>query len=209
MADLTASLIQNRDDAPALTLVRVCSAKKALARGLADYLRRVRVSVQDRTFQFRYVLDHWPTTDQVADFPACVILANEQTDYTMDEMSTRSFKRVDESLHLLQDVGQVRSPLVIDALLRDDAERELACMAIEAAMSPVDWMCGLRLTLPYYHNAVASYQLQTCSYEDNTDDANRGFRRLNMTVGGETTMYRYRGQVPTGIIKFTVEVEVE
>jgi hypothetical protein len=192
-----------------LSLTRQCSAKKALARGLADYLRRVRVSVEDRVFQFRYVLDEWPTVDQVSDFPAAVVLANEQTSYSLDEMTSRSFTRVGGSLHLLQDVGQVSSPLIVSAILRDGPERELACMAIEAAMSPVDWMCGCRMVLPYYHNAVATYQLRTCSYEDNTDDANRGFRRLNMEISGETTLYRYRGEVPTGIVQFTVEVEVE
>ena len=71
---------------------------------------------------------------------------------------------------------------------------------IEEALNPVDWMYGMRLVLPFYHNTLATYELLTSEYVDSADDAMAKYRRAQFTVRANMTTYRLQ-RVPGASVR--------
>jgi len=95
--------------------------------------------------------------------------------------------------------------LQIDLWATDPKERSYLMAMIEEALNPVDWMYGMRLVLPFYHNATATYELLTSQYVDSSDAAMAKYRRASIGVRANMTVYRML-TVPDTTLRLQLEV---
>ena len=180
------SLVQDPEYSVKLTAYRETDAHTAMARGLAEYLGQQVVEIGGRKLQLT-TFTTWAEPEDVVRYPAAAIGA-ESGEYSRG--FTPSYEStIDHDIRLMA-VSEFEQNLQIDLWTTDPKERSYLCTMIEEALNPVDWMYGMRLILPFYHNAVAVYELRSSQYFDSSDDAMAKYRRALFNVRATMTTYR-------------------
>jgi len=157
-----------------------------MARGLSDYLGQQSVEIGGRRLQLK-AYTTWAEPEDAVKYPA-VAIAAESGIY--DRSFTPTYEDTIEGDVRLMAFSEFQQNLIVDLWATDPRERSYLCAMIEEALNPVDWMYGMRLLLPFYHNTVASYELLSSQYFDSTDDAMAKYRRAQFTVRANMTTYR-------------------
>lgn len=190
------------EEKPQLTLVRDTDVSTALARGLAEYLGQQRIEVGGRRLNLM-AYSTWAEPEQAVSYPAIAVAPSSGT-YDRSISPVTLIEQLDHDLRLVA-FTELESELTLELWATDPRERTYLCAMIEEALSPTDWMYGLRLVLPFYHSAVATYELKTCQYMDNAEDAMAKYRKAQFTIEAVTTVYRVQS-IPDSKPVFRLEV---
>lgn len=169
-----------------LTAYRETDAHTALAKGLAEYLGQQSVDINGRKLQLT-TYTTWAEPEDTVRYPAAAIGADMGT---YSRGFTPSYEQTIGGEVRLLAVSEFEQNLQIDLWATDPKERSYLCTMIEEALNPVDWMYGMRLILPFYHNAVGVYEMLSSQYFDTSDDAMAKYRRAIFTVRATLTTYR-------------------
>ncbi len=198
-------LILLRDDKSAgLTLVRETDLRRAMARGLKEYIEQLTFELDDaRHVQFRNVYDHWAEPEDYKQTPsACV--------YSVDQLAYGGGADAESPMSPTVKTIPARgpgAPLGMQALLpgegvqtfmvecwAQDSEQRMAVSAmLEDAFNPVDWMWGFRLELPHYFNTRAVYKCVGSADLDTEEDAAKRYRKVVFTVEARCQQVRILG----------------
>ena len=169
-----------------LTAYRETDAHTALAKGLAEYLGQQSVDINGRKLQLT-TYTTWAEPEDTVRYPAAAIGADMGT---YSRGFTPSYEKTTSGETRLLAVSEFEQNLQIDLWATDPKERSYLCTMIEEALNPVEWMYGMRLILPFYHNAVGVYEMMSSQYFDTSDDAMAKYRRALFTVRATLTTYR-------------------
>lgn len=181
-----ASLVRDPTAVPLLTGYRETDAHTAMARGLAEYLAQQVIEVGGRRLQLT-TYTTWAEPEDAIRYPAAAIggaAGAYDRGFTPGLVQT-----VDKKTRLLA-FSEFAQELTIDVWATDPKERSYLTAMVEESLNPVDWMYGMRLVLPFYHGAVATYELLTSQYVDSSEDAMAKYRRVQFTLNGNLTAYR-------------------
>lgn len=180
------ALVTDPEQRNALTGYRETDAHTAMARGLAEYLGQQSIEINGRRVQAT-AYTTWAEPEDAVRYPAVAVGAAAGT---YDRGFTPSYQTtIDKDIRLIA-VSEFAQDLQLELWATDPRERSYLTAMIEEALNPVDWMYGMRLVLPFYHNAVATYELLTSQYIDSSEDAMAKYRRTQFTVRGNMTTYR-------------------
>lgn len=180
------TLVRDPSTQVELTAYRETDVHTALARGLAEYIGQQSIEIGGRKLQLTTYTTWAEPEDQVR-YPAAVV-GGEAGVY--DRGFTPSLQTTISKNVRLMATTEFAQDLMLEVWATDPKERAyLACM-VEEALNPVDWMYGMRLILPFYHGAPATYQLMSSQYVDSSDDAMAKYRRAQFTIKGNVTAYR-------------------
>jgi hypothetical protein len=80
--------------------------------------------------------------------------------------------------------------LTIDVWSTENRARMSLVAGLEQALSPVEWMFGVRIDLPFYFGARAEYEPISVQYQDSEESATRRYRRAILVVSGRVPVYR-------------------
>lgn len=196
-----ASLVSDNNQRLELTAFRDCDAHTAMARGLSEYLGQQTVEIGGRKLQLK-AYTTWAEPEDAVTYPAVAIGADAgvyDRSFTPDVQTT-----ISGDVRLLA-YSEFAQDLMIDLWATDPRERSYLCAMIEESLNPVDWMYGMRLRLPFYHNTVATYELMNSQYIDSSADAMAKYRRAQFTVRANMTTYRLL-RFPDAITRFVLDV---
>lgn len=180
------TLVRDPSTVPQLTGYRETDVHTALARGLAEYLEQQSIEIGGRRLQLK-AYTTWAEPENQASYPAAVVGA-EAGKY--DRGFTPSFQTTIDKRVRLMAFTEFEQDLNLEVWATDPKERAYLTAMVEEALNPVDWMYGMRLLLPFYHGAPATYELLTSQYVDSSDDAMAKYRRAQFTIRGNVTAYR-------------------
>lgn len=170
-----------------LTMHRETDVATALARGLAEYLGQQSIEVGGRKLDLA-TYSTWAEPEQNVSYPALAVAPGEGR-YDRSISPITLIEQVDHDLRLVA-FTEYEQDLTLELWATDPRERTYLCAMVEEALSPVDWMYGLRLVLPFYHSTTATYELKGCRYLDSADDAIAKYRKAQFTVEATVTVYR-------------------
>jgi len=173
-----------------------------MARGLSEYLGQQTIEVGGRKLQLK-AYTTWAEPEDVVTYPAIAIAAEAGI---YDRSFTPSYESTIERDVRLMAFAEFQQNLIVDLWATDPRERSYLCAMVEESLNPVDWMYGMRLMLPFYHNTVATYEMLSSQYFDSSDDAMAKYRRAQFTVRANMTTYRLL-RFPDTVTRFELEVD--
>lgn len=190
------------------TLTRETDARTALTRGLAEYLSGLSIEWESgRECRLVKVLEVWSESEDPVMYPAAVIYAVDPGEYDASKLTPETVELPDTENQCIRLSAEFSQTIVVEVWANDPQERMALVAMLEDAFDPVDWMTGFRLDLPHYHGARATFEKLTLSYEDDADEARRGWRRAIFTLQGVVPQVRAVGKLPRMVPRFTAEVE--
>lgn len=188
-------LIVRPDDKSVLTDVRQTDTRTALTRGLREYLEQLSlVADGGREIRFAKVLETYAEPEVPAFYPAAIIYAAGQGDYDAAEFSPATFDL--PSRKSFRTTSEFSLRMSVEIWTTDPKERMWMAAMMEDAFDPVDWMTGVRLELPHYHNTRATYEKIDSAYLDSEGDNQRRWRKVAFTIVGNVTQIVQLGIVP-------------
>jgi hypothetical protein len=194
---LAVRVITQADDPERLTFVRTTDARTALARGLAEYLAQVSIVWEGgRRVQFERVYVEWAEMESPEVYPAAALVAIDDAEYEDAELSPRTVQVSDGTRRYVRAVAELQQEFQLQLWTTDPEERAAMVAMVEDALSPADFMYGLRLELPFYFGARATYEPLSVLYQDDEAAAQHQWRRAIITVRGHVPQY-----VPVGAIE--------
>ena len=206
-SDVTPVLRNNTP--PVITNRHETDARTALTRGLAMYLRGLEfdggagriLALGNRVFE------SYADPEVQAAFPSALV--SSDTPGTYDASRLTPGEPVDRAQtnegNALISTSEFVLDMVIDIWATEARSRVALVAGMEHALSPTDWMYGLRLDLPYYFGARAGYELQSVQYVDSEESATRRYRRASMVVSGRVPVYRFAA-MPVARPRLTLDV---
>lgn len=204
-------LITSPCDRLRFSAVRTTDARAALQRGMKEYLEQLAFEEAEggREMRFRAVFDVWSEPEELAEHPAAIVYATGEGKYDGDNFapSLNPNDRLDDGRFVVK-LAEYEIDLTIECYCTDPEQRIGFSMMLEEALSPVDWMSGVRLELPHYYNARGEYALISNSQPDSADEALRRQRLLTITVRGRLPVLRLSGY-PTAKPRLNLTVEGE
>ncbi len=180
------SLVSEPDYDLKLTAYRETDAHTAMARGLAEYLGQQVIEVGGRKLQLT-TFTTWAEPEDTIRYPAAAIVAESGV---YDRSFTPTYIETIREKERLIAYSEFAQDLMVEVWATDPKERSYLTAMVEEALNPVDWMYGMRLLLPFYHNTVATYELMSSQFLDSSEDALAKYRRVQFTVRGNMTVYR-------------------
>lgn len=190
---LTRLIYRAKDEQACAPRKKECAARKAVARGLKEYLQQLHIEASGgRDVAFRQVIDIYGDMWTPAKLPAANVHGGSgdadydsakssggsaiyiERDGTPGPAMTTSTDAVGDPAPPLQRVAyfapsSFEVELVVEVWAADEAQREAIDLMLEDDFNPTpDWMSGgFRLELPHYSNERADYHLRgsSVSYE--------------------------------------------
>lgn len=212
--DATATkLILTPTEQQVLVYKRETDARTGLARGLAEYFKKLSVQYEGKELRFKRCFHTWAEPEVDAVFPSLCVWAVQDGAYD-DSSFTPA---INEQLAITDRPGQFFSKpteliqdLTIDAWVSGVNERVALTQMMETAMFPVGWMYGFRLQLPHYHGAHAVYEPLSINYVDDDRSAQNRIRRVNITVRGRVPLLRPMSPIgQTAVVPAEISLQVE
>lgn len=183
------------DVPPSITNRHETDARTALTRGLARYLAGLVFeggAGRILAFQGR-VFESYADPETQAQFPSAVVLSDQPALYDASRLTPGApvdrLPQTPEGNALLS-TSELTLDLTLDVWATENRSRSALVAGLEHALSPTDWMYGLRLDLPFYFGARAGYELLSVQYIDSEDAATRRYRRASFVVSGRVPVYR-------------------
>lgn len=198
---LSVRLITDPNDLQELTLVRTTDARTALARGLKEYLEQQELVWEGgRHIKFKRVLQTWSEPEDPAEYPALAIVGRGEARY--DGYCVTQAASVTRAPGVfLRQASELEQFFDVTIWSADPVERAALTALLEDRMEPVDWMTGMRLELPYYFGARASYEKQSVAYDEAGVDAQRRWRRTIIRMQANVPQYVLVGVLPDMVIR--------
>ncbi len=192
-----ARLITDPNDREVLTARVEVDARTALTRALKEYLEQL--SIVDRggaEHRLKQVVEVWAEPMEVAVMPSAAIYgaARGTWDASSFTPSLNPSQRLPDpdGRYVIKPCEYVQD-LVIDVWASTPAVRSILASMIEKELSPVEWMYGMRIEVPYYHGARAVFEPRYADYQDSEPDAPKNWRRALLVVTGRIPVVRVVG----------------
>jgi hypothetical protein len=173
-------------------------ARTALTRALSDYLKGLIVDApagRKMVFDGR-VFDTYPDNEVEAKFPSAFISVVGPATYDAASLvpNLNPFAKLDlpDGRYLVQ-LSELTAIVVVDVWATDIKGRAALVNALESALCPFDWMYGVRLDVPYYYGARATYELRNIEYTDGDEMSARRFRRAQLELNASIPVIRLVG----------------
>ncbi len=207
-------IVLEPDEQEVLTARREVDARTALTRGLREYLAQLSITDEGGAeHRFLEVMDVWAEPEDVARLPSAAIYGAARGRY--DASSFTPALSLSQRIPLPDGRWVVKpceyvQDFVIDVWAAEPDVRSILAAMVEEELSPVDWMYGMHLVVPYYHSAVAAFSAVDADYQDSEADAQKRWRRAKFIVTGRIPVLRIKGiplMDPT--IKLTVDAGPE
>lgn len=185
--EIEAELIEERDEErPGYTVRCDVDCHGALSRGLAQYLARLRIEGAGRDLSFNLVTYDLPDVE-VSDrgHPTAAVWSDADGIYDASNLSPALGNPIGEvnGMHVvLRRASEFVLPLKVSIWATDKVERQHILREMENSFSPVEWMNGFWLRLPFYFNATATYALQSSRYDVAEERVMAGLRIATLTV---------------------------
>jgi hypothetical protein len=182
--DVTARLIRTADDVQKLSMFCEADVATALARGLKDYLSTLDMHWPGgRHFQFKEVFISVASFEVPAKFPSASVFGETEGEFEDTQMSPVTVQvNEHQDGRFIRIVSQFTKTLELTVWATDTAERIALCSMVENALDPVDFMCGLRLELPFYYNARAEYLTERSEFLEDEQDAQQRRRKAKYYI---------------------------
>lgn len=179
-----------------LTLNRETDARTAVTRGLAEYLRGLSITAEGgRLCRFVEVFENWAEPEEVAKYPSAVIYATEGGTYDASTLTPKTLE-VPGTTQYIREISELMQPLMLEVWSTDPMERMALVAMLEDALDPHEYMTGLRLALPHYHNQRATFEKMNMTYDDSIELAQRRWRRAIFSLNANVTQLRVVGTIP-------------
>jgi hypothetical protein len=190
------------DVPPTITNRHETDARTALTRGLARYLRGLEFDAPaGRVLAFNgRVFESYADPETQAQFPSAVVVSDNPASYDASRLTPGApVDRLPQTPdgNALLCTSELTLDMTLDVWATENSSRFALVAGLEHALSPTDWMYGLRLDLPFYFGARAGYELLSVQYVDSEDSATRRYRRASLVVSGRVPVYRIVPLVPT------------
>lgn len=210
-------LIERPDAPQTYALRREEDLAGACVRALCEYLEQQAVPrwPGGRAMRPAAVVPWWADGEEPAQFPSLMVWMPEDGMYDdssftpKNDPAMRVGKAGDGPGLYLQKQGEFSAELVVDVWATDRHERKAMVGMVEDALSPVDWMYGCRLELPYYHNARLTLTPLRVAYADDQVSAQQRVRRARLTVGATLPWLRVAGPRPYLRTRFELDEVAE
>ncbi len=204
---LRARAILSPNDKEVLTLVRTTDMRTALARGLKEYLEPLSVVWEGgRRLAFKKALVVWAEPEDPAEYPSLVLVAQQEMAYEATQLTPTLVQSADGTQRFLRQVAEGHQELQLIIWTNDPAARMGLVAAVEDALDPAEFMTGLRLELPYYFGARASYEKLSLLYDDSQGDAQRRYRRAVLRVNANIPQLVPVGPLPSMRVQTELDV---
>jgi hypothetical protein len=194
--------ILSPSDKQSLTANQETDARTALTRGMKEYLESlatVSFGATPRAFTFKRVFDTWPESEDKIQFPSAAVLGVGAGSY--DASSFTPGAAVQVLGGTLLKLSELTQPIEITVWNTDGVQRASATMLLESALSPVNFMYGVRLELPHYFNARATYEPVAVDYDDSPEDALRRYRRTRVRLSATVPVIK-SVSLPLAAVRF-------
>lgn len=194
---LIARVITDRDDPEVLTPTRTTDSRTALARGLAEYLGQQRL-VWDggREVAFASVHTTWAQPEDPSTSPALTVTTAGDGQYDTANLTPTLVEVVPGRAYLRQ-TAELNQEFLVLAWAQDPSMRLALSALLEDAFEPTEFMTGLRLELPYYFGARATYLATALNYADQAEGTAKRWRTVGFVVTGCVPRYRPVGTPPS------------
>ena len=177
-------LITDPRDREKTTFVRQCDCRTAVARGLKEYIEDLSIDwTNGKHLAFTEVLEVWGDEVNPADMKqSCVVNGVGEGTYLDTQLSPTLQRCEDGTNRVVKIVGEFEQEF--DVLIWSDTPTNRVALVsmVEDALDPVDWMCGMRLELPFFFGARATYDSANVVYIDTADDAQKRYRVASIHV---------------------------
>lgn len=202
-----ARLISDPSDLEILTTNRRLDPRTALARGLAEYLASGTIDwYAGRQMRFKKVLEVWAEPQAPAVWPSLAVVAGSPADYQADHFAPGTFPVPGQPGHYIRVVAGLVQQFELTIWTTDPEERCALVAMVEDMLEPNEWMTGLRLELPYYFGARATYEKMSVQFLDDPDESQRRWRRAVIAVTGAIPQLRHAGLLPTMLARVVTTV---
>ena len=199
---LEADLVAEPDRRPILTLRQACSASRALCRGLAQYLARLQQTTVagGRVQVIQAVFDAMPEEQDLAQYQRGVlgaVLPRQPGVLDASSLTPQQpleikgpVKDAQGRYPQVQAVAELNQVLGVEIWGTEASDQDAFALMLEQALSPVDWMYGLRLALPFYFGLHATYEPRTTFDLTSSEEAKQRIRRVQVEVMASVKMMR-------------------
>lgn len=202
-----ARLITQPDDREVLTARYEVDARTALTRSLKEYLEQLFiVDGAGGEHRLKQVVEVWAEPEDMAVLPSAAIYgaargAWDSSQFTPGinpdlRIAAPDNRWVVKTCEYVQD-------LVIDLWAAEPPVRSILASMIEKNLSPVEWMYGMRLEVPYYHGARATFEPRYADYVDTEVQSAQRKRRAQLVVTGRIPVIRVVG-LPLMVTEATI-----
>lgn len=193
MGSERARLVVDPQERPIYTVTREVDARTALTRGLSEYLAQLSiVGAGGRQLRFGRVFDTWADPeDKPPSFPSAVVYTSSPGSFDASQFAPAPLLSIDRSEWLFKS-AEMTQELKVECWSTDTKERVAVAAMLQDGLVPVDWMYGCRVSLPFYHGAIATFELKSFNYVDSVDEALKRTSRLDVVVSGSVEVIRRR-----------------
>jgi len=160
-----------------LTFVRSESTVGALSLGLAQYLSRLQIEWNGRLIRFQKVYKSWAEPESGAAFPAATIVMPVPGEYDSSVLTPATIRVQDGTNRYLRMTAELQLMCAVVVWTTDLDERAALTSLLEDALDPREGTTGLRLELPFYFGAHATYEKISVLYEDDPGTSQTRRRR--------------------------------
>ena len=188
--------ILDPDDVQQISYVRTVDARTALARGMAEYLSLLSMIWEGgRLLKFARTKFYWAEPEEEGLLPAAALIGQGEATYEDSTLSQQLTPIDDGTKRYLYSPAAMTQRFRLEVWCTSPVELYGLAAMVEDALEPTDFMTGLRLELPYYFNARATYEKQALMYGVSGSDAQTRWRKAIFTVVGTCPQYRPVGEL--------------
>lgn len=206
---LSVRAIIDPDDKQRLSYVRTVDVRTGMARGLVEYLSGLSIIWDGgRRHSFASAKAAWAEPEEPAKYPGLVVLGSSPMEYDSTCFKNR-FLADDGSGRYLRQPAEADQAFDLIIWANDPVSRMALVAMVEDALEPAEFMLGLRLELPFYFNARATYMKTDLLFDDSAGDAQRRYRRAVIHVDASAPQLVQVVDLPNMGIQLEIDADDE
>lgn len=192
---MPSSIVLDSSKPIVLTTEASTDAIGAITRGLAEIIAQLelRPSSGRKVTKLAQVTNGFAEPETFSAYPsACVYALDAEYDdnYALNIVPASMLDMTATHGEQLFITNEIRCRVSIELWCQDTKERSLFVAALEKLSSPTDFMSGMRIQLPHYHNTTCSLTIKSIQYEDSEELNSRRYRKALITFDGTMCVFR-------------------
>lgn len=190
--DYRAKLVTDPQQQEQWSSVRQVDMHRAVTRGIAEYIRFLDFTDHTgRALKLAQVFDTWAEPEDLAKYPCAAVHSPETGIYDASNFAPiTGSSPVTVDGYTLRQSAEFKLMAYLDVYCVDPNQRSGVVMGLEDALLPVDWMYGARLALPFYFGVHMDVSLESVTYFDSAESAQRKLRIAQLLVSASIPMIK-------------------